>query len=91
MEENRIIYERIAKVEARDSKIAHETREHIKRVETVRDYDRRIREDGRRRTDERIGRENIFFQKRLENVKSLYSRKRFHDEYKHHQHFKNGR
>jgi hypothetical protein len=91
MEENRIIYERIAKVEARDSKIAQETREHIKRVESVREYDRRLREDGRRRIEHRIERENIYFQKRLEGVKSLYSRRRFQDEYKYHMHFKNGR
>jgi hypothetical protein len=91
MEENKIIYERIAKVEACDSKITQEAREHVRRVESVREYDRRIREDGRRRIENRIERENIFFQRRLENVKSTYSRKRFQDEYKYHILFKNGR
>lgn len=91
MKENEIIYGRICKVEGQESRISKDAREHAKRVQVVRETDHRLRSMGRRRQQERIERENVYFHQRINKVQPFYSRKKMSDDYKHHELFKRGR
>ena len=91
MRYNEVIYGRICKVEGQESRIVKEAREHTKRIEIVKKYDRKLRADGRKRIQNKIERENVYFHQRINKVQPYYSQKKFKDEYKHHQLFKNGR
>lgn len=91
MKENEIIYGRICKVEGQESRISKDAREHAARVQIVRETDYRLRSMGRKRIQDKIERENVYFHQRINKVQPFYSRKKMSDDYKHHELFKRGR
>jgi hypothetical protein len=91
MKHNEVIYGRISKVENQESRIQRDAREHMKRIEVVKEYDSKLKADHRRRVADKIERENIYFHQRITRTQPFYSRKKFQDDYKHHELFKRGR
>ena len=49
MKHNEVIYGRISKVENQESRIQKDAREHMKRIDVVKEYDSKLKADCRRR------------------------------------------
>lgn len=91
MKHNEVIYGRISKVENQESRIQKDAREHMKRIDVVKEYDSKLKADYRRRVADKIERENVYFHQRITRTQPFYSRKKFQEDYKHHELFKRGR
>jgi len=89
--ENEVIYQRIAKVENKESEITKASRLHNKRVETELMLMKNLKLKGRIRDFLKLQRENEDMLKRIERARPEYSLKNCKEWYKHHELFKQGR
>lgn len=88
---NEGIYKRLVEVEAKDSVIASDAKEHVKIVDSQIKYFKNINDYGRQKKLLKIQKENENLLKRIERTKPAYTLKSCQDWYKHHIRFKQGR
>lgn len=88
---NQEIYDRISKLENKESGYRVEQKLHVKRIEAKSAYLKRLKEHGRLIQLLKIQKENEYLLRRIERAKPEYTKKKCDNWYKHHELFKAGR